>query len=119
MTDRLLPVTEWHRLKGTSLEPALPHLKPERTSIAVVEDDGKIVACWMAVSVMHAEGVWIDPAYRSRISVARKLWRRMKAIVNGQGLDRVLTGADSPQIRALLDRQRATPLAYQEYVLCL
>ncbi len=119
MLDRILPVDEWPRLAHLELGKAVPHLDPRFTSIAVVEDDsGAIVACWAAITVVHAEGVWIDPAYR-KSSVALRLWRRMKAIVSDLGRSSVLTGCDSPEIARLLERQRATKLAYQEYVLCL
>lgn len=119
MTDRILPPEEWGKVAHLAIGDALPHLDPRWTSIAVVEDEqGQIIGCWAAVLMVHAEGVWIDPAHR-KSSVALRLWRRMKAIVSDLGRSSVLTGCDSPEIAALLNRKRAQPLAYQEYVVCL
>lgn len=119
MTDRILPPSEWHRLDGTALGAVREALNPATTQIAVVEDDDRrIVGCWAAVMVMHAEGAWIAPEHRLSIRVTRRLYRRMKAIVNAAGACAVLTGADSPAVSALLTRKTATPLP-QEYLLCL
>lgn len=121
LTDRILPPDEWARLGETDadLGQILQWFRPERTRISVVENEsGQIVGCWAAVQWWHAEGVWIHPAYRQRVSVARRLWRQMRAIVMGDGEGAVITGAADPMMTALLTRQRATPLP-QEYVLCL
>ena len=119
LTDRLLPPAEWHRLAHLDLGQLTPALDPKATSIAVVEDaSGAIVGCWAAILVVHAEGVWIDPAYR-KTTVALKLWRRMRTIVAGLGATAVVTGANSPDIAALLTRKRAQLIPYQEYVVCL
>lgn len=118
MTDRILPPEEWHKLAGTELGPALAALPPERTAILVVEDDaGQIVGCWALVLWYHAEGVWIAPAHRGKTSVARRLWRGMRALAQGVRTPTVITGAADPAMHALL-RKRATALP-QEYVVCL
>jgi hypothetical protein len=89
------------------------------TQIAVVEDEqGEIVACWAAIRVIHAEGVWIAPAHRQRVSVVRRLWKRMRRIGEGFGVSSVVTAAMDDTTKALLTRRRAVPLP-QEYVLCL
>jgi hypothetical protein len=119
MTDRVLPPEEWGKLPPCDLATVRDRLDPRVTMIAVVEDEaGRILACWAAMTMVHVEGVWIDPAYR-KSSVALRLWRRMQRIVHEWGATSVLTGANTPEITALLTRKRATPLPYQEYVLCL
>ena len=119
LTDRILPPDEWHKLDGRDLSRVLALLNPANTQIVVVENEaGAIVGCWASVLILHAEGVWIAPEYRTRTSVARRLWRRMRDLVLASGARAVVTAADSPQITTLLDRQGAQPLP-QEYVLCL
>ncbi len=121
MTSRILPRAEWSRLQGMDLANVLTYLDAPtvETQIAVVEDDaGAIIGCWAALRVIHAEGVWIAPAYRGRPGVARRLWRQMGVIAAGFGVQSVVTAAIDDQTKALLDRQRAIPLP-QEYVLCL
>ena len=119
MIDRILPPEEWSRLAGTPLGTVVDQLNPATTAIAVVEDDaGRIVGCWAACTVVHAEGAWIAPEYRKRQSVTVRLWRRMRRVVRASGASRLVTGADSPEVAALLDRASAQPLP-QEYLLCL
>lgn len=117
MTGRVLPPNEWPKLAGTELEPAIPHLRPETTTVWVVEDDDRIVGCWAEIWLPHLEGVWIHPAYRGKTSVARRLWQGMKQIVHGHGGTSAITGAACPEIHRLLTKH-ATALP-QEYVLCL
>ena len=119
MTDRVLPYEEWPKLAGTPLGDVIGQLNPATTAILVVEDEqGQIVGCWAACTVVHAEGAWIAPSYRKRPSVTVRLWRRMRQVIRATGATRVVTGANSPEIVALLERKSAQPLP-QEYVLCL
>ncbi len=118
MTDRILPPEDWHRLHGMDLANVLQYLPPAETTVIVVEDDaGAIVGCWATFRVHHAEGVWIAPEHRGKTSVARRLWRRMRAVVTERGASSVITAAMDPAMDALL-KKRATSLP-QEYVVCL
>lgn len=118
MTDRVLPHEEWGRLAHTPLGAVVASLNPATTAVVVVEDtDGAIVACWAALTVVHAEGAWIAEPYRRRVSVTLRLWRAMRRIVAATGATRVVTGANSDEVRDLLG-DRCVPLP-QEYVLCL
>ena len=104
MTDRELPPQEWPRLSHTGLGPVLPVLDPRYTKVAVVEDEeGTIVGCWAALLLVHAEGLWVAEPYRGRTVVARRLWRAMRRVVGPWGAHRVVTGADTPTIAALLE----------------
>ena len=119
MTDRILPYEEWARLAGTPLGDVAGQLNPATTQIAVVEDEaGQIVGCWAACTVVHAEGAWIAPVWRKHPRVTRRLWRRMRDMIRATGASRVVTGAESPVVAALLTRASAQPLP-QEYLLCL
>ena len=116
LTTRVLPPEEWDRLTG-EIGAVRDQLPPDRTTVLVVEDDGAIVGCWALLTIYHAEGVWVHPAYRKRTSVARRLWVGMWALVQSLGAESFVTGAHAPEIDALL-RERGTLLP-PEYVLCL
>lgn len=119
LTDRVLPPEEWHRLKGTGLDAWVDRVDPTAATVAVVEtEDGVIVGCWAAVQMLHVEGLWIAPAYRGHVSAARRLWRRMRAIVMGKGAASVVTASMSPEITAMLATKQAQPMP-PEYILCL
>lgn len=117
MTERILPAREWYRLTGLEIGPLLSTLDPSRTEILVVEDEqGLIVGCWTLLQVLHAEGVWIDPAYRGKSSVARRLWTGMRKLVTSHGAKTFIATADSEGIAPLLARHGHAALP-QEYVL--
>lgn len=118
MTDRVLPYEEWPKLAGTPLGDVIGQLNPATTAILVVEDEqGAMLGCWAALTVLHAEGIWIAEPYRKRGSVMRRLIRRMQGLIRSSGASSVVTGAESEEVRALLSA-RFAPLP-QEYVLCL
>jgi hypothetical protein len=117
MTDRILPPEEWHRLAGTEIGPILDRFTPARTAMLVVEEEGEIVGCWALLLVAHAEGVWISPAYRGGVAVARRLWRGMRRLVTGIGHCGFITGVSDEKtaVHALLAK-RAQKLP-QEYAI--
>ncbi len=120
MTARTLPVEEWPKLHGTDLGLALTHaIDPARVKVVVVEDGGEIVGCWGAFAVIHAEGVWIAPAHRTRGSVARRLWAGMRRVVREWGASQVITGADRPEIASLIERHGGSIVPFATYVLPL
>ena len=65
VTTRVLSQAEYGKLAGTDLAAIVPHL-PVMARVLVVEDAGAIVASWALFPVWHAEGISIDPAYRTR-----------------------------------------------------
>ena len=117
MTARVLSPEEWYRLEGTDLEDVVEFLKPESAKVVVVERDGHILGQWLATPVWHVEGLWIDPAYRGRSSVARRLWRGMQAVMSEAGATTALTGAATDQVRDLLAHAGAKKLPFDTYVL--
>lgn len=105
LLSRVLPQTEWDRLKGTELEAIYPHLDPRRARVMVVENDrGEIVGCWSAFTIVHVEGVWIAPEHRKRGAVAARLLRLMKQITRAMGAKRVVTAAATEDVRNLVLR---------------
>jgi EAL domain-containing protein (putative c-di-GMP-specific phosphodiesterase class I) len=105
-------------LKGTALEPAVPHLDSCGGRVAIVTDDaGKVIGTWALVSLLHAEGVWIDPAHQGKAGVARLLWRQMQAFVREHGASSVLTGANTPEVAQLLERHGAHKIEATTYTL--
>ena len=101
MTTRLLPRDEWHRLKGTLLETVTPSLRHD-AQIVVVEDGDRIVGCWALMPVYHAEGLWVDPAYRTKVSVGRRLLDGMTRIVRDGGIREVLVMATNPRMERMV-----------------
>ena len=118
MRSRLLPPEDWGRLGGTELASVVDRLNPETTQVLVVEtSEGAIVGCWALLTILHAEGIWIDPAYRRTGAVARRLLRAMRVAVTNTGAGSVVTGSCADGITDLLQRLGAKPVPYQEFVL--
>lgn len=117
MTTRILPPEEWPRLVGTEAETLWPTLDAAHAQILVVEDGEKIVGCWTLMMIPHVECLWIDPAERARVSVARRLWMGMRALTSQLGARHVWTAAVSDPVRGLLDHASARKLAGDHYLL--
>lgn len=73
MTTRTLPPSEWDRVAESGLPDLLRHVAPGDAAVVVVEDGDVIAGAWAVVKVTHLEGLWIAPAYRHRLSVAKAL----------------------------------------------
>lgn len=117
MTTRMLPPEEWPRLEGTEAETVWPLLDPERAQVLVVEDNGAIVGCWVLMSVVHAECLWIAEAHRGKTSVARRLWIGMQRAAQALGVPIVATAALSDEVRDLLDHVGATKVPGDHYAM--
>ncbi len=116
MRTRVLPESEWSRLPQ-EWSPTVPHLQPTETQIVVVEDGEQIVACWGVLRLVHLEGLWIDPAYRTKPGVAVRLYRGAMRAVRSMAKGWVLTGASDDDVRGLLDRAGAVRLPMDVYVM--
>ncbi len=117
MTTRILPVEEWSRLAHTEACDVHPFLDPDRSSVVVVEQDGAIVGCHILINVVHAECLWIDPAFRGKTSVARRLWAAVQAQARELGARTIATAACDDQVRELLAHVGATKLPGDHYVI--
>lgn len=108
---RVLPPEEWAtKLIGTDLECVISDLRqrPEATQVVIVEDGSNVVGCWAVMNVLTVHGLWINPEYRKRGTVARRLLEAMKATVRRLGATAVATSACTPEIEALLDHAGGT-----------
>ena len=103
MTTRILPVKEYSKVAHTGVEAWLEHAVPADTSIVVVEDGDRVVACWAVLRVTHLEGVWIDPAYRHRVSVVSRLLAATFQVARQFGTW-AMTGAQTDDVRRLITK---------------
>lgn len=100
---RTLPPDEWAaKLVGTSLE-GMP-LNPEHALVVVVEQDGVVVACWSAQTVVHVEGLWEKDGHRGGAGVGRALLTHMVAELLKAGVVEAITQSDSSPIDAMLEK---------------
>lgn len=118
LRTRILDASEWARVP-VALETLLPHVAPDDAQVVVVEEHGRIVASWAVLRVVHLEGLWIDPAYRGRVSVARRLYTATLEAARRWTSGWAMTGAASDDVRALLDHAGAQKLPMDTYVMPL
>lgn len=114
MTTRLLPADEWHRLPVDAEIPLT--LDPARNAIVVTEQDGAITGCVVLMTVLHAEFLWVAPAYRGRVSVIRRLRDRIAADASAMGAPTVLIAALSRTMNAIACGLGAVRLPGDHYV---
>ena len=117
MKARTLPSEEWHRLAGTDLEAVLPHVRPSDIEIVAVEDGERIVAMWAVMRVVHLEGLWIDPEYRGRVGVARRLYMATMEAARRWTSGWAMTGAASDDVRAMLAKAGALKVPMDIYIM--
>ena len=116
MTHRILPRSQWARLRGTplgdafrglalmpSLETPYPDLNDVGLTVMVVEDaQGRIRGHWSDFVALHAEQVWVHPDERKRGSVIRHLLRAQAEFAATLGATHYITHAESPEVERLL-----------------
>jgi N-acetylglutamate synthase-like GNAT family acetyltransferase len=112
---RLLPRDEWNRLAGTEAEAVYPFL-PETARVLVAERDGAVVGTWVLTPIYHVECLWVAPALR-KSTIAARLWTGMRLICASLGIERVMTGAMTDDVRALLAHVGGEQLPGDHYVL--
>lgn len=116
MNSRILPFDEWSKLAHTEAAAVYPYLDPARAHIVVVEQDGAIIGCHVLMDILHAECLWIDPAFRGRTSVARRLWTRVQATAKALGVRTMVTSACDDRVRGLLEHVGAVKLNGDHFV---
>lgn len=117
MTSRILPRAEWSKLAGTEAGAFAAQLPQESASILVVEDGGVIVATWALITMVHAEGLWIAPAYRCRFGVAKRLLDGMRQMARSIGCTSVQTAAISDEVAQFIQRLGGSALPGQAFML--
>jgi len=119
MNARILSREEWEKLAVTGFEQLGKTLRPEDSQIAVVEEDGKIVATLGVFRVTHFESLWIAPEYRGNAGVVRRL---VKAAVSAarKWTDNWVWGAsDTPQMDDVIGRTGGVQLPIHTYMIPL
>jgi hypothetical protein len=117
MTHRILPRADYARLDGTYLAP-LRRAIPEQARVVIVEDEqGQIIASWLAFAQVHLEGVNIADDYRHSAQVVRHLLRGMREAVDELGASRVTSASDTEMVTDLLLHMGAEPLPGQHFVM--
>lgn len=87
---RELSVAEWNLLK--TMPPfdvkATPNPSAARVIVAQDNETGKLVAYWFVVTIVHVEPAWIDPEYRHKPTLVRKLWESTRRLLDSIGVSR-------------------------------
>ncbi len=73
---RELSIAEWTALKTMPPFDVKATPNPAAARVMVAQDvfTGKLVAYWFVLTVVHVEPVWIDPSFRHKPTLVRKLW---------------------------------------------
>lgn len=117
LTTRVLPPDEWPALVGTEADTVWSRLSPDNAQVFVVEEDGQIAGCWIAMRIVHAECLWIAPSHRGSFAVMRRLWGGMRQMVRAWGAPVFFTSAITNDVRDLLMRFQARRVPGDTYVL--
>ena len=116
MKAHLLPVEQWGRAEAIDGMPIgdLGRLTlPGDMRVAVVEDDGRIVARCLAARFAHFEGLWIDPEHKNA-------FRPLLRVLYGQSQQwakATMVGASDDRMKDILCRMGAVTVPAQFYVL--
>jgi hypothetical protein len=116
MTTRLLPREEWHRLEGCGMDTLWARL-PETTRVVVVEQEGQIVGCVTGMLILHAEGLWIDPAYRKQAGLWRRLMRAFWNVADEFGTSGAWASEVTPEMQDILIRLQGAPVPGSHFIL--
>jgi ribosomal protein S18 acetylase RimI-like enzyme len=104
VTTRVLPRAEYDRIAHLDVAGFLPYVAGDDVQIVVVEQDERIVGAWSVLRVVHFEGVWIDPAYRGRVGVARRLLTATMRAAQQWSSRFAFTGAATDDVRRLITK---------------
>lgn len=116
MTSRILPPEEWPKLAGTEAEGLWPHLHPARTSVVVIEENERLLACHVLSWLLHAECLWTVPDRRSAVTM-RRLWRAVQhEAFTHWGVHAVITNAVDDRVRTLLAYVGAARMPGDAYI---
>lgn len=105
-------------MDGIPIPMIAPYLPPSDVDVVVVEEDGKIVAAWTVMNVVHLEGVWVDPEHR-RAGVVRSLIRTALAKARDRGQHWAFTGANDDHTRDIITRMGGKLVPMETWVLPL
>ncbi len=116
LIGRVLPAEEWaEQLQGTALEGA--QLDPAHSDVIVVEHDGRVVACWAIMSIIHVEGLWEAEDHRGHAGVSRALLEATVAELRRSGVGEVLTQSLTPEVDTLCEKAGGKRVPGQTWVI--
>lgn len=116
ITARDLPSAEWpDTLKHTPL--ATRPLDPRFSKVVVVERGGQVIACIAALTIVHAEGLWIAPEARNHGGVGRALLAALLEVLVKEEVPEVLSQSVSSETDQFFERVGGTPLEGTCYVI--
>lgn len=116
MTTRILPPEEYFKLDGTEAKDVWSRL-PDGSQVIVVEHEGEIVGCWIAMKVLHAECLYIAPEHRKKSSVGRRLLSALRTIAEREHAKSVWTAAMEDDVRGLLKHFGATQVPGDHFIM--
>lgn len=101
-TARVLPVAEWGKLRDLPPFVALGGLPDPSATVQVIEQEGRIVATWIAVLFTHLEGVWVDEALQ-KTRVPLLLLQATIATLKAEGVAVAFTLAPDADVQRLAE----------------
>jgi hypothetical protein len=114
--SRILPPEEYPRLVGTEAETVWP-LLPSTARVLVVEDEARIVGCWVLIPVWHAECLWIATEHRGKASVARRLLAMLRRVATAEIVKGIWTAAQDAGVQQLLTKFGAKQVPGEHYIM--
>lgn len=101
---RVLPAAEWGKLVGrVPYDLAAQH--PDHTIVVVVEDaEGLVVASWLALNIVHLEGLYVAPEGRGHPAIAKTLVLGMTEQLKLANIPAVVTIVQDDAVREMADK---------------
>ena len=100
VTYRFATTADWPMLATLPFgQHGLP--PPEHCIVLLAEEDEKVVGIWAAMTAVHLEGLWVDPAHRRMTFVAAHLLAHMKDELVARQLFHCFTIVQTPEVKAL------------------
>lgn len=85
---------QYRRLKPEELAtvPGVDEIPPSMVAIGAVNDCGEVVGCVGIYAALHLDPLWIREDYRKSPFLIRRIWERLKAEMNAEGVHQVEVG---------------------------
>lgn len=115
-TTRILPTEEFDRLPTRELADLRRYVPSDAMQVVIVEDGARIVGAWAVVTMVHLEGVWIDPAYRHKSGVVRALLQRTFHVASALA-KWAITGSTDPYVTRLITKHlHGVPVRAESFI---
>jgi ribosomal protein S18 acetylase RimI-like enzyme len=114
MTTLVLSCDEWAEIVKPYQAAAWACLDAN-AKILVIEDEGRVVGCAGLLPYLHVEGLWIDPAYRKRASVGRRLLQMLRGAADAMRTRSVVSMIGTPEMDRIARALGGQPLPLPVY----